>query len=87
MKENTKMSKTKEELNKLKEEVETVNEKLQELTEEELEMVNGGGVHVQVKGEVIAKLNTTEALQGRVAGVKITPRAGQLCAAEGARLK
>ena len=71
------MSKSNEELNKLKEEVETVNEKLQELTPEELEQVTGGGATVQVKGEDIAKLNTTDAasaLQGRVAGADIRVR-------------
>lgn len=45
-----------------------------ELTQEELEQVNGGGATVQVKGEDIAKLNTTEALQGRVAGADIRVR-------------
>ena len=55
----------------------------QKLSIEELEKVNGGmitGATVQVKGEDIAKLNTTEAtsaLQGKVAGVEITPSAGQ----------
>ena len=42
LKENTTMSKSKEELNKLKEEVEAVNEKLAELTPEEIAQVNGG---------------------------------------------
>ena len=69
--------KTNEELNKIKKEVESVNEKLQELTEEELEMVNGGGVHVQVKGEVIVKTNTTEALQGKAVGVVVIASEGQ----------
>ena len=41
-----------------------------ELTQEELEQVNGGGATVQVKGEDIAKLNTTEALKG-VGGVVV----------------
>ena len=68
--------KSKEELNKIKEEVNSVNEKLKELTPEELEQVNGGGVIVPVKHEDIAKLNTTEALQGKVAGVVIST-AGQ----------
>ena len=65
------MAKTQEELNALKEEVKTVNRKLHELMEEELEKVNVGmstGATVQVKGEDIAKLNTTEALQGEVGG-------------------
>ena len=69
--------KTKEELNKLKEEVEAVNEKLQELTEEELAMVNGGGVIAQVKGEDIVKTNTTEALQGKPVGVAVIASEGQ----------
>ena len=74
------MAKTQEELNALKEEVETVNRKLHELTEEELEQVNGGmstGATVQVKGEDIAKLNTTEALQGKVGGVVVISSEGQ----------
>ena len=48
-----------------------------ELTQEELEKVNGGGAIVQVKGEDIAKLNTTEALQGKVGGVVVISLEGQ----------
>ena len=48
-----------------------------ELTQEELEKVNGGGAIVQVKGEDIAKLNTTEALQGKVGGVVVISSEGQ----------
>ena len=47
----------------------------QKLSIEELENVNGGGATVQVKGEDIAKLNTTDAasaLQGKAAGVVVT---------------
>ena len=72
--------KTQEELCALKEEVETVSRKLHELTEEELEQVNGGmstGATVQVKGEDIAKLNTTEELQGKVGGVVVISSEGQ----------
>ena len=72
--------KSKEELNELKEEVETVSKRLIELAEEELEQVNGGmstGATVQVKGEDIAKLNTTEALQGKVGGVVVISSEGQ----------
>ena len=61
----------------------------EELSIEELDKVNGGGAIVQVKGEDIAKLNTTDAasaLQGKVAGV-VTTSAGQPCATEGARLR
>ena len=46
----------------------------EELSIEELENVNGGGATVQVKGEDIAKLNTTDAasaLQGKVGGVGV----------------
>ena len=57
-----------------------------ELTQEELEQVNGGGVIVPVKDEDIPKLNTTEALQGRVAGVVISS-AGQPCAGEDIRVR
>ena len=74
------MAKTQEELNALKEEVKTVNRKLHELMEEELEKVNVGmstGATVQVKGEDIAKLNTTEALQGEVGGVVVISSEGQ----------
>ena len=74
------MAKTQEELNALKEEVKTVNRKLHELMEEELEKVNVGmstGATVQVKGEDIAKLNTTEALQGKVGGVVVISLEGQ----------
>ena len=71
------MSKTKEELDALKEEVEAVNEKLQELTEEELAMVNDGGVIAQVKCEDIVKTNTTEALQGKPVGVVVIASEGQ----------
>ena len=66
--------KTQEELNVLKEEFETLNRKLHELTEEELEQVSGGGAIGRVKGDDIAKLNTTnavEALQSRVAGAMV----------------
>ena len=42
----------------------------EKLSIEELDKVNGGGATVQVKGEDIAKLNTTEALQG-VGGVVV----------------
>ena len=72
--------KTKEELNALKEELESRNRKLAELTEEELAQVSGGGPAVRVKGDDIAKLNTTkaqDALQGRIAGVETTDTAGQ----------
>ena len=48
-----------------------------ELTQEELEQVNGGGATVQVKGEDIAKLNTTEALQGKAVGVVVIASEGQ----------
>ena len=68
----------------------TNNEELcegkKELTQEELEQVNGGGVIVPVKDEDIPKLNTTEALQGRVAGVVISS-AGQPCAGEDIRVR
>ena len=43
----------------------------EKLSIEELENVNGGGATVQVKGEDIVKTNTTEALQGKVAGVAV----------------
>ena len=52
----------------------------QKLSIEELENVNGGGATVQVKGEDIPKLNTTDAasaLQGKVAGVVVTSSEGQ----------
>ena len=68
----------------------TNNEELcegkKELTQEELEQVNGGGVIVPAKDEDIPKLNTTEALQGRVAGVVISS-AGQPCAGEDIRVR
>ena len=68
----------------------TNNEELcegkKELTQEELEQVNGGGVIVPVKDEDIPKLNTTEALQGRVAGVVILST-GQPCAGEDIRVR
>ena len=54
------------------------------LSIEELENVNGGGATVQVKGEGIAKLNTTDAasaLQGKVAGVVTTSALGVATAA------
>ena len=57
----------------------------QKLSIEELENVNGGGVIVPVKGEDIAKLNTTVALQGKVGGVVVTTLAGQPCAGEDIR--
>ena len=56
---------------------------IEKLTEEDLESVNGGmitGATVQVKGEGIAILNTTEAtsaLQGKAVGVVVTTSEGQ----------
>ena len=58
----------------------------EKLSIEELDKVNGGSVIVPVKGEDIPKLNTTEALQGRGAGVVISS-AGQPCAGEDIRVR
>ena len=74
------MSEEKKELKKNEE----LCEGTKALSIEELEEVNGGGVIVPVKGEDIPELNTTEALQGRVAGVVISS-AGQPCAGEDIR--
>ena len=52
----------------------------EKLSIEELENVNGGGATVQVKGEDIAKLNTTDAasaLQGKPVGVVVIASEGQ----------
>ena len=62
----------------------------QKLSIDELEKVNGGGATVQVKGEDIAKLNTTDAasaLQGKLAGVVVISSAGQPCAGEDIRVR
>ena len=58
----------------------------EKLSIEELDKVNGGGVIVPVKGEDIVKPNTTEALQGKVAGVVISSE-GQPCAGEDIRVR
>lgn len=79
--------KTIEELNALKEEAEAESH---ELTEEELAQISGGGATVRVKGDDIARLNTTEAaaaLQSKAAGVNIIPSQGQPGASAGIKLR
>lgn len=51
------------------EEVKALDEKLAELTEEELAQASGGSPVVRIKGDDIAKLNASEALQGHKAGM------------------
>ena len=69
--------KTKEELNALKEEVENLNNKLAELSEDEMEEVTGGIVSLKQPAFIYNMFmeksgeNITQALQNRIAGVKM----------------
>lgn len=81
---------SKEELNTQKEGGDTESKKIHELTEKELAQISGGGPSVRVKGDDIARLNTTEAaaaLQSKAAGVNIIPSQGQPGASAGIKLR